>query len=784
MAITLKILSTNLRIAVTSVGVLFILVGEVEGAGTCDQIRAVVTAAGEDFSSLRGEDRAKDRASVSLKLPEYTRCYLETDDGAMVKYACETEDYETKEAASVARAARVNALLFCLDSAWKSVSDTGDSPTVTELSNRNSGDTILINTFPTIVESSETSSLVQRFYLKSSFYRMPARKITNLGTESANRHEFENRWNAISKFREDDPEKIIQLQNAARDFEAVPHNRKYALEFIRYAIRLEKVQINGIVVPGPMTGSDELAARKGYLDDDLLFNLSLLVPEDGNSVRDEAAVDEALDLFQWRRDALAGDALARSATRAGLPVSLRYQAQVAESAIVKWRRAGTSLLRVRATGSGEIDELVNDLERARSDFLAATNVLISSSAKYRKLTGRASLTTADIRSVLRPGEAVVAFAKGEISGLWGIVITAKNAALVDLARNVDGSANPDTNEKLEQAFANFQNSFSAKETPFDFEAAHEIYRLLIEPFEQSFGDNSKLIIIPDMSFPSLSYPALVESVPPPGAAPESIPWLARHRAITIALTVESLVSIRAQPVATYPRSNFIGFANPIIENIEDCSPASAYGLKWRPASVEAELCPVPFTIDHLVSLARGLDADPASSVITGESLTQDNVVRMLAGHFKVAAFATHGLMTEDMERLGGISEPALLLSDIDSKMDPTSDRWLTTSEIELMTIDADLMVLSACHTSADGERSGEAFSGLARAFFEAGVRGIMVTNWYIEAADTAEFFRAMQPFLSQAELSGTAEILQRTMLIRMNAKPSPKSWAVFTFVGG
>jgi len=76
-----------------------------------------------------------------------------------------------------------------------------------------------------------------------------------------------------------------------------------------------------------------------------------------------------------------------------------------------------------------------------------------------------------------------------------------------------------------------------------------------------------------------------------------------------------------------------------------------------------------------------------------------------------------------MSRLAGISEPALLLSAATANA-LEADCWLTMRHIEELTINADLVLLSACNTSADRGAGAEAFSGVARAFCQAGARNL------------------------------------------------------------
>ena len=47
-------------------------------------------------------------------------------------------------------------------------------------------------------------------------------------------------------------------------------------------------------------------------------------------------------------------------------------------------------------------------------------------------------------------------------------------------------------------------------------------------------------------------------------------------------------------------------------------------------------------------------------------------------------------------------------------------------------LDADWVVLSACNTAGpDGTLGGESLSGLARAFFYAGARALLVSHWAV-----------------------------------------------------
>ena len=77
-------------------------------------------------------------------------------------------------------------------------------------------------------------------------------------------------------------------------------------------------------------------------------------------------------------------------------------------------------------------------------------------------------------------------------------------------------------------------------------------------------------------------------------------------------------------------------------------------------------------------------------------------------------------------------------------------------------LDSDWFVLSACNTAAADGKGAEAFSGLGRAFFYAGTRAVMLTNWPVETTSvrllTTDLFRrqAEDPSLSRGRAMQSA----------------------------
>ena len=103
--------------------------------------------------------------------------------------------------------------------------------------------------------------------------------------------------------------------------------------------------------------------------------------------------------------------------------------------------------------------------------------------------------------------------------------------------------------------------------------------------------------------------------------------------------------------------------------------------------------------------------------------------------YRIVYFATHGLVAGDIK---GLAEPSLALS-IPAQPSDLDDGLLTASEVAQLKLNADWVVLSACNTIAGDKPGAEALSGLARAFFYAGARALLVSHWAVafERGDAA-----------------------------------------------
>src|ERR1700730_14539812 len=101
------------------------------------------------------------------------------------------------------------------------------------------------------------------------------------------------------------------------------------------------------------------------------------------------------------------------------------------------------------------------------------------------------------------------------------------------------------------------------------------------------------------------------------------------------------------------------------------------------------------------------------------------------------------------------------------------DGLLTASEVAQLKLNADWVVLSACNTAAGEKPGAEALSGLARAFFYAGGRSLLVSNWEVETRSAVALMVGTFAALAADPKLSHAEALRRAMLDYMNDGSNP-----------
>ena len=535
-------------------------------------------------------------------------------------------------------------------------------------------------------------------------------------------------------------------------------------------------------------------------------------------------INETFQLADLVRSQSVHRALAASSARL-LARDTRLAEQVRkEQDLAKQIGAQTGLLNnVLALPSVERDEkatreLTAQITALRNEHAALRKSLQQSFPGYADLVDAKPPAIDDIRKVLRPDEALLSFYLGRRSAFVWVVRKDGDVgfATLDATNNVVERLVRGVREGLETSVETLD-----KLPPFELDIAHELYQRLLKSTEDKWQPASNLIIVtngalgqlPLAVLPTAKATVSLLSANAVFAEYRTVPWLGRTHAITSMPSASALRTLRLLPSGRRAGELFVGFGDPLF-NKEQADTAEAPdprltavagltergGLRRRAApqtmgvdSADLALLPrLPDTADELHSIAQALKSDPAKVLHLRKDANEQIIKQMDLTRFRVVAFATHGLVPGE---LNGLTQPALALT-APEVAGVNGDGLLTMEEVLALKLNADWVVLSACNTATGASAGAEAVTGLGRAFFYAGARTLLLTNWSVYSVPAAmlvtDIFRrqAGDPDLTRAQA------LRQAMLALMDGPgfvdPAGKAevsyahpvfWAPYTIAG-
>jgi CHAT domain-containing protein len=424
-----------------------------------------------------------------------------------------------------------------------------------------------------------------------------------------------------------------------------------------------------------------------------------------------------------------------------------------------------------------------------------------------------------IKATLKPGEALLSFYFGrESSFVWAVPKdgTVAFAAIPATAGDLETKV-----RKLREALEPQAQSISDI-PPYDLKLAYDLYTLLLKPVEAGWKQSKQLIVVTNGALGLLplsvlpTAPTEIKETETPFTAYRGVPWLARTHAVSMVPSAAALRTLRQIPAGSANRERMIGFGDPIFSKEQLAAAAEEKAtdeaiqlamantrgvpLKRRASpqlegvdSAELGLLPrLPDTADELRSIALALEADPSKVLQLGVQANERAVKTADLSRYKVIVFATHGLVPGE---LNGLTQPALALSAPDVS-GSEGDGLLTMEEILALRLDADWVVLSACNTGSGAGAGAEAASGLGRAFFYAGTRALLVTNWSVHSQSARDLTTDLFRRQNADQTLSRGEALRRAMVALMDgqgftgtdgktifAYAHPLFWAPYTIIG-
>lgn len=477
-----------------------------------------------------------------------------------------------------------------------------------------------------------------------------------------------------------------------------------------------------------------------------------------------------------------------------------------------------------------------DLEktmRARMDTieLRIANIdrsLVKDFPEFGKLSDPAPLTLTEAQALLKPNEALVFVAHRQNQSLvWAVTrdkadwrlfevgteeiaadVLALRCGLDDTAWREDADGGTTCAKALGRSWS------EPDPLPFDLARAHRLYENLLVPFAAMTEGRS---IILATSGPLANLPLGVLVTAPPAAAADSLAeaaWLVKRNALSTVPSVGSIRALRETAKPSKAKAIYFGLANPLLDGpdasyadlartakaLTSCAAVRAQtgtapvmmarkslsdmtlSAGLAPVDLLRRQTPLPETAEEVCSVAESLGARDDDVRLAGAA-TETEVKRLSAAgrlaSYRILHFSTHGVLGGKVTKA---AEPGLVLTP-PATATAIDDGFLTASEVAELKLDADWVILSACNTAAGGRSGSEALSGLARAFFYAQARALVVSQWEVDSEASAALVTAAASAIAKEPGIGRAEALRRAITSVAAGSPHPSYWAPFVLVG-
>ncbi len=622
-------------------------------------------------------------------------------------------------------------------------------------------------------------------------------------------------------------------ENGANSYEAAEIRGLLGIARVATKDQLGALADFGMALPVLITGRDHIAGTTGGVTRSARASriidayMALLTELHSTALADDANIDTAAELLQVASVAQLSSvqsALAASTSRAA--ARNRALAELVRRDQDASQQINATLDTLAYLDGAPPDQVNWSLQSALREqvlTLRAVRVKLAKEIRgrfpqYAQLMNPRPATLAEVQTALRPDEAVLVFhVTPERTYVWAIP---KFGRATFVAAHIG-------RRELAQTVAHLRAALDPQaETlgdipAFDLAAAWRLYETLLKPVESGWMGAKHLWVVPHGPLGQLPLAVLpiapaerLGGEPPLFQSYRTVPWLARSHNISVLPSVASLITLRSLPPLKTKRRPFAGFGDPYFSQAQQAKAETVQlaqltsgnltvrGLPLTRRSIPttrsvssadlAKLPRLPDTAEEVKSIARALHADLTKDVFIGQQASEAQVKTMDLSDRRVIAFATHGLVPGDLD---GLTQPALALSS-PAVTGGKDDGLLTMGEILGLKLNADWIILSACNTAAANGKGAEAVSGLGRAFFYAGARALLVSNWPVETTSakvlTTDLFKrqAKDPSLTRAQA------LQQAMLHLIDGPgrkdqngrtlfsyAHPIFWAPFSLVG-
>jgi CHAT domain-containing protein len=189
--------------------------------------------------------------------------------------------------------------------------------------------------------------------------------------------------------------------------------------------------------------------------------------------------------------------------------------------------------------------------------------------------------------------------------------------------------------------------------------------------------------------------------------------------------------------------------------------------KLTPTAIAAFAVPDPGIPQAEIEVVTASNRFADAEIFLGEAATR-SALALAAERVQVVHVATHGLFRADNPFFSALR---------------LADGWLDVRDLYQMTVNAPLVVLSACQSGANEVQGGDEVIGLARGFLAAGATALLVSLWNVHDASAAGLMDDFYRVLTEHPKLAPAAALRSAQRVAAQQRRHPYFWAPYIAVG-
>lgn len=296
------------------------------------------------------------------------------------------------------------------------------------------------------------------------------------------------------------------------------------------------------------------------------------------------------------------------------------------------------------------------------------------------------------------------------------------------------------------------------------ESAYTLYKILIQPIEDLLSED--LIIVPDAELGYLPFSALLTQKTELSQIVSKRPYLIKDYSISYAYSASLLREMEAMEV--YPTEELLAIAPSFRENprmyVQNNEARRDY------------LGPLRYNVPEVEAIAEKL----SGKLLLDTAATIDQFIA-LAPNFRILHLSTHGKVNINNANYSFLAfydpEDSVL---VDSEVQYGISS-LFLADLYNLSLNAELVVLSACETGLGDLFKGEGIASLAQGFSYAGAKSIITTLWSVNDKASAELMTSFYDHLANNRSKHDALRLAQLEAIKQGKEPF--FWAGFIPIG-